>query len=170
MKARSILPPSPELGETARALLDRLAAEFPLSGAARLEWRRFRASAGRAHYEERLILLSSMLLTDVDRLERTLKHEYAHLLAFDRHGRAGAGHGAAWRRAMADLGLPPVVRHDYPTDRNQPRQAVTYRCQRCGSALIRKRRLPRRRMFVHASCGGSLQLESVVSRESSHGA
>lgn len=162
---RPVAPPSPELHIAALRLLEWLAREHPLGYDPELEWARLRATAGQAFYLEGRIRLSVVLMTDAERLERTLLHEYAHLLAHARHGKRGMGHGTAWRQAMADLGEEPKVRHSYAIARNQPRQQVVYRCCRCGSALARKRRLPKRRKFVHANCGGSLRLESVSKRE-----
>jgi predicted SprT family Zn-dependent metalloprotease len=73
----------------------------------------------------------------------------------------GAGHGPHWRQAMRDLGLKPIVHHNYEVQRNSTRQKVVYRCMRCGTLVDRARRLPRRRRYVHANCGGPLRLESV---------
>lgn len=147
----------------AESLLDELALRNPVGYRPRLEWRNLRVTAGLAFYKEGLIVLSRLVVTDAERLRVTLLHEYAHLLAFARQGMRGAGHGPAWQAAMRELGLPPNVRHAYDVRRNERRQAVTYRCLRCGSALERHRRLPRRRKWMHAGCGGALKLESVKS-------
>jgi SprT protein len=153
--------PSPELALFAERELDRLCAAFPLGYRPALEWRPFRTTAGMAYYRRRAIGLGAAVLTTPERLRDTLVHEYAHLLAFARHGARGVGHGPAWRRAMHDLGAEPRVRHAYEAVRNVPRQRVLYRCLRCGAAIERRRRLPKGRTYVHARCGGGLRLEEV---------
>jgi SprT protein len=141
--------------------LDRLCALYPLGYRPALEWRRYRTTAGMAYYRRRAIGLGAAVLTTPERLTDTLVHEYAHLLAFVRYGRAGTGHGPGWQQAMRDLGAPPRVRHTYEVARNAARQRVFYRCVRCGVAIERRRRLPKRGLYVHATCGGSLKFEKV---------
>jgi len=122
-------------------------------------------SAGMAYYRDRTIGLSIPILDTEAKLDSTFKHEYAHLLAYARQGKKGAGHGPAWQQAMRDLGEEPVVHHRYEVNRNQPRQQVLYKCKRCGLLLTRKRRLPRRRKYVHAQCGGALTFHGVQAVE-----
>lgn len=128
----------------------------------RLVWRPFRVTAGMAYYRVRTIGLSHIVIRDETALRDTLIHEYAHLLAVHRSGNRGKGHGHAWRQAMRDMGAEPKVRHNYCVERNQARQRVDYQCQRCGAVIERKRRLPRRKRYVHAVCGGDLRLLRVV--------
>lgn len=153
--------PPPEIAALAERELDRLCAAFPLGYRPALEWRPFRTTAGMAYFRRRAIGLGAAVLTTPERLVDTLVHEYAHLLAFARHGARGVGHGAPWRRAMADLGSEPRVRHTYEVARNASRQSVVYRCVRCGTAIERRRRLPKNRVYVHAQCGGGLRLEGI---------
>lgn len=146
----------------ASELLRKISEEHPMGYVPKLTWKNLRVTAGIAFYHRREIVLSTLVLNTQERLESTLKHEYAHLLAVSRHGlKKGAGHGAAWRQAMRDLGLKPVVHHNYEVQRNSTRQKVVYRCMKCGTKVDRARRLPRRRRYVHANCGGDLKLESV---------
>lgn len=126
--------------------------DFPLSRPVSLEWRRFRTTAGVAVYNRNVIGLSINLLGEDERLRSTLVHEYAHLLAYDRFGRAGANHGPAWRAAMRDLGAEPIVRHSWECARNTPRTMAVYRCRKC-NAEFRRLRILRRRV-KHATCGG----------------
>jgi len=136
----------------------------PLKARPAIVWKKsLRVTAGMAYFKVNTIGLSDILLTDEDRLSATLVHEYAHLLAFDRHGRKGAGHGEPWRQAMRDLGAEPQRTHCYEVQRNARRQQVTYVCQRCGAQIMRSRRLPRFRRYVHVDCGGGLRLASVKS-------
>ncbi len=120
-----------------------------------------RVSAGMAYYRTGVIGLSSKILDTEEKVRSTLVHEYAHLLAVDRHGRKAASHGPIWRQTMIELGAEPTVRHRYEVERNQPRQKVEYRCVKCGKLIERSRRLPKRRRYVHATCGGNLRLHAV---------
>jgi SprT protein len=155
------MQPDSPLDQSARTLLNQLSAAHPLGYTPSLQWRNLRVTAGLAYYKEGLIVLSRLVLTDEARMEITLRHEYAHLLAVARHGRKGAGHGVHWQQAMRELGVQPKVRHNYEVERNERRQEVTYRCARCNASFNRHRRLPRKRKWVHAGCGGPLRLESV---------
>jgi predicted SprT family Zn-dependent metalloprotease len=146
------------------ALALRLVAEMSGRFAVRvptLEWRRYRTTAGMAHYDRWAISLSVHVLVDEERLRDTLVHEFAHLLAYSRHGEAGRGHGHPWRAAMIELGASPETKHRYPCRRNRPRQVVVYRCTACSVLIRRARRLPRRRKFVHVGCGGEITFHSI---------
>lgn len=151
----------PDLAAYADEVLREVQASHPLPYAPKVEWRNYRVTAGMAYYRIGVIGLSRIVLTDRQRLRETLLHEYAHLLAVARHGRRAAGHGPAWKQAMLELGMEPNVRHTYSVERNTPRQKVTYRCLSCGKLLQRSRRLPRRKRYVHANCGGDLRLVKV---------
>ncbi|MGV3618095.1 MAG: SprT-like domain-containing protein [Fimbriimonas sp.] len=147
---------------TAEEELARLCALFPLGYVPELQWRPYRVTAGMAYYRLHAIGLSTRVLKDEAAVRETLGHEYAHLLAVARHGTKAANHGPLWQRAMIDLGLEPKVRHTYDVERNRPRQRVTYRCLGCGASIVRSRRLPTKRRYVHVPCGGDLRLESVA--------
>lgn len=149
------------LAEQAQEILRETVARFPLSYMPEIRWKKLRVSAGIAYYRTGVIGLSTVILDTPEKLRLTLLHEYAHLLAFERHGRKAANHGIYWKQAMLDLGLEPRVRHTYECARNKPRQTVRYRCQRCGAQIERSRKLPRNRRYVHANCGGGLRLFSV---------
>ncbi|MFI5385751.1 MAG: SprT-like domain-containing protein [Fimbriimonadales bacterium] len=149
------------LAKLAEETLCEAMARYPLTYFPKIKWKRLRVSAGMAYYRIGTIGLSSLILDTPEKLRLTLLHEYAHLLAVDRHGRKAANHGPHWKQAMIDLGLEPKVRHNYECARNSKRQKVTYRCQRCGTHIERSRKLPRHRKYIHASCGGGLRLVSV---------
>lgn len=165
MAVRKEPPVAPELRATAERELARLIAAFPMNYVPSLQWKAYRVTAGMAYYRKGVIGLSTLVLKDEAAVRETLGHEYAHLLAVARHGPKAANHGPLWQRAMRDLGLEPKVRHNYDVERNSPRQTVTYRCLGCGASIERARRLPSRRRYVHARCGGDLRLESVTKRE-----
>lgn len=134
---------------------------FPLSYQPKIEWRRYTVTAGMAHYQLGLITLSVHVLREPHHVRETLLHEYAHLLAFDRHGKKGAGHGQPWKKAMRDLGLEPKVHHQYEVNRNQSRQVVRYQCKKCGEIFDRKRRLATKKRYYHRQCGGQIALVEV---------
>lgn len=167
---RTLRPPEPSPDQAAWAceVLNDLTQRFPLGYTPVVEWRRLRVTAGLAYYQEGRIALSVSLLNDPERLTRTLTHEYAHLLAYVRHGRRGTGHGPAWQKAMRDLGQEPEVRHRYEAPRNAPRQQVVYRCERCGTLIPRRRRLAQKRRYLHAACGGPIRLHAIEKITDAH--
>src|SRR5207245_8208938 len=96
-----------------RALLRSLG-PHTLAREVRVEWNPpLKPCAGRADYREKLISLNPLLLDhellSVNRhsgseIDRTLRHELAHLLAQFRVGRRRiAPHGSEWREAGSDL-------------------------------------------------------------------
>lgn len=150
-----------ELDPLARVLLSELCQKFPVGREIGLHWKRYRTTAGTANYRHFVISLSPIVITDEEKLRSTLIHEYAHLLAYARAGRKGAGHGPAWQQAMRDLGAEPRVTHSYPVQRNQSRQVVEYRCVKCGFSFEKKRRFPKRRKYIHRDCGGLIQFVQI---------
>jgi predicted SprT family Zn-dependent metalloprotease len=152
---------TPSLALIADEILRQAMREHPLKYIPTIRWKNLRVSAGMAYYKTGTIGLSAIILDTPEKLRQTLLHEYAHLLAVERHGRKAANHGVYWKKAMIDLGLEPRVRHTYDCARNTARQKVTYRCQKCGAHIERSRRLPRNRRYIHVSCGGGLKLFSV---------
>jgi SprT protein len=152
---------SEELGSVAYEVLAEANSRFPLSYSPALEWRRYSVTAGMAHYQKGVISLSAVVLKEPGQVRETLLHEYAHLLAFDRHGRSGAGHGRHWKQAMVDLGLEPKVHHKYDVVRNQSRQTVVYRCKKCGFILEKKRKFQKGRRYFHRQCGGQIMFVEV---------
>ncbi|MEI7985956.1 MAG: SprT-like domain-containing protein [Armatimonadota bacterium] len=155
----------PQVGEdhivAAELALNEALEKHPMSYIPILEWRRYSVTAGMAHYQHGMISLSAVVLKDPGHIRETLLHEYAHLLAFDRHGRKGAGHGKHWKQAMMDLGLEPKVHHHYEVVRNQSRQVVVYRCKKCGEKFSRKRQMTRSKRYFHRQCGGQIAFVEV---------
>ena len=143
-----------ELTERAAEIL-RCIGEFPLAAEVRVVYNpRLRSTAGLAVWEQRLVLLNPRLsgLTD-DEPERTLRHELAHLVARRRAGRRRiAAHGAEWRQACADLGIPgESVRHSLPLPRSERVRPYHYQCPAC-LALFRRARLVRHPVACYACC------------------
>lgn len=106
-----------------------------LSGKVRVRWnRRMRSSAGRAIWPDGLIELNPRLKDfGEEELWRTLRHELAHLVAYSRAGRRRiAGHGAEWRMACADLGVPDErPYHDLPLPTRKMKRKHLYVCRHC---------------------------------------
>ncbi len=114
------------LEETARDLLrangaDRIANEL------RVEWNsRLKTAAGRADYREKLISLNPRLFEHPSEIDRTLRHELAHILAQFRVGRRKISpHGVEWQQACIDLGIADEKRcHNLPFPARTLRRAV----------------------------------------------
>jgi len=114
----------------------------------RVKWNpRLQTTAGRAHYQEGRIELNPMLITasGLGEIERTLKHELAHLVAYERCGkiqrRRLQAHGPEWREACADLGISGEVRcHELPLPGRRIRRRFAYACPACGETIERVKR------------------------------
>ena len=108
---------------------------------------RMRSTAGMAYPTRALVTLNPRLqsfgLAEVD---RTLRHELAHLVAHARVGRRRiAAHGPEWRQACIDLGLPDERRcHDLPLPKRSVPRSHFYQCPACGTELARVRPLKRK--------------------------
>jgi len=112
----------------------------------RVEWNsRLRTAAGRADYRLKLISLNSLLVGHPEEIDRTLRHELAHILAQFRGGRRRISpHGPEWQQACHDLGIPGEKRcHTlpFPAKRYEPR--FIYRCPNCRRDFARVRKIKR---------------------------
>ena len=112
-----------------------------------VEWNaRLFSAAGRADSRRNLISLNPRLRDhDSAEIDRTLRHELAHLLAQFRAGRRRISpHGEEWRRACHDLGIADEARcHTLPFPVQQRARRFLYRCSRCGKEFPRVRRIRR---------------------------
>lgn len=118
--------------------------------AVRVAWNpRLRSTAGYAKWPEWLVELNPRLREFEGQTEQTLKHELAHLIAYARAGRRRIEpHGAEWRRACADLGIPGErASHTMPLPRHRQRRKFTYVCPGCGTTTERVRKFRR-----HTAC------------------
>lgn len=137
----------------------------PLPGCARLAERvrvrwhgRLSSAAGCARAAQAVVLLNPRLRDFPGEEERTLRHELAHLAAFERA--AGflrrlriAPHGPEWRQACVELGIPGEARcHALPFPRRQAARPFGYRCPGCGVVVRRVRPIPRRRALACGAC------------------
>jgi SprT protein len=102
---------------------------------------RLRSTAGYASYPSWRIELNPRLAAFPGQVDRTLRHELAHLVAYHRAGRRRIEpHGDEWRRACADLGIPDEkVTHHLPLPRSQQTRRHTYQCQQCHIIVHRVR-------------------------------
>jgi predicted SprT family Zn-dependent metalloprotease len=143
-----------ELETKARELLSRAEATR-LARFVRVEWNpRLQTCAGRAHFRDKLISLNPRLCDhDTAEIDRTLRHELAHLLAQFRAGRRRIlPHGAEWRDACRDLGMADETRcHNLPFPVKNYAARFLYRCPNCFLDFPRVRRI-RRAMACLACC------------------
>jgi predicted SprT family Zn-dependent metalloprotease len=103
-----------------------------------------RSTAGMAYAGKSLVHLNPRLREFGDgEVDRTLRHELAHLLAHHRAGRRRISpHGREWQQACRDLGLADEKRcHDLPLPRREVRARHFYRCPGCATVLRRVRPL-----------------------------
>ena len=120
----------------------------------RIEWNaRLKTAAGRADYREKVISLNPRLLEHPAEIDRTLRHELAHVLAQFRAGRRRvAPHGAEWLQACRDLGIADEKRcHNLPFVARTYAARFIYRCPNCRQEFARVRRV-RRAVACLACC------------------
>jgi SprT protein len=131
------------------------------NGAARIakdvhvEWSsRLKSCAGRADYRAKLISLNPRLREHgAAEIDRTLRHELAHLLAQFRAGRRRIlPHGQEWRAACRDLGIGDEKRcHNLPFPIRERVRRFLYKCPNCRCDFARVRRI-RRAIACLACC------------------
>lgn len=113
----------------------------------RVSWNpRMQTTAGRAWWPDRSIELNPKLKAcEPEELWRTLKHELAHLIAYERCGRRRIDpHGPEWEKACADLGIPGEKPfHTLPFKRREMKRKHAYACPHCSSILHRVKPIPR---------------------------
>ena len=136
--------------ESARSLgLDELACKV------RVAWNpRMRTTAGRAWWPDRAIELNPKLRDfGSEEIWRTLKHELAHLVAYERCGRRRIDpHGPEWQTACADLGIAgESVTHKLAFKRRRMARNHTYACSNC-QAVIHRVRPIKRPVACHECC------------------
>ncbi|PYK55358.1 MAG: hypothetical protein DMF20_01010 [Verrucomicrobia bacterium] len=142
-----------DLETTARELLRSLGAAR-IASELRVEWNsRLKTAAGRADYREKLISLNPQLVDHPTEIDRTLRHELAHILAQFRAGRRRISpHGAEWRQACFDLGIADEKRcHNLPFPVRTYTARFIYRCPNCLQEFPRVRRM-RRAVACLACC------------------
>jgi SprT protein len=143
-----------DLETTARELLLSLGAGR-IANELRVEWNsRLKTAAGRADYREKLISLNPRLIEHPDEIDRTLRHELAHILAQFHAGRRRIPpHGIEWQQACVDLGIADEKRcHNLPFPARTYAARLVYRCPNCRKEFPRVRRV-RRAVACLACCG-----------------
>ena len=100
---------------------------------------RLTSTAGHAKPAEGLVALNPRLREFPEEVDRTLRHEVAHLVVFAKaKGRRVAAHGSEWRGACALLGIPGEARcHHLPLPRRQMARPHVYGCPRCDFVVRR---------------------------------
>ena len=97
---------------------------------------------------DRRIKLNPVLLSfGYDEVQRTLRHELAHILAWYRHGGKSriATHGEQWRRACTDLRIPgEKPTHLLPVRRSTHKRKYLHVCKHCGNVYNTVRPLKRK--------------------------
>lgn len=134
-----------ELEQIARDLLRALGATR-IATDLRVEWNsRLRTAAGRADYRQKLISLNPQLIKHPVEINRTLRHELAHILAqFRARRRRIPPHGIEWRQACHDLGISDEKRcHNLPFPARTYAARFAYRCPHCRKEFPRVRRVHR---------------------------
>ncbi len=107
---------------------------------------RMQTTAGRARWPDRAIELNPKLKEcEPDELWSTLKHELAHLVAYERCGRRRIKpHGREWRTACADLGIPDEQPcHTLPFKRRRMKRNHAYICPNCFATIRRVKPIQR---------------------------
>ena len=149
--------------KTARELLCSLGAKR-IATELRVEWNsRLKTAAGRADHRQKLISLNPRLVEHPAEIDRTLRHELAHILAQFRAGRRRISpHGPQWQQACCDLGIADEKRcHTlpFPTKSYAPR--FIYRCPNCRRDFPRVRKIKRTVACLaccHAHNGGEFDV------------
>jgi len=125
----------------------RLVGAEELASTVQVEWNaRLFSAAGRADFRRTLVSLNPRLREHDDaEIDRTLRHELAHLLAQFRAGRRRVSpHGAEWRKACRDLGIGEESRtHALPFPIHRRTRRFLYQCPRCEKEFPRVRKITR---------------------------
>jgi len=125
-----------------------------LADVVRVFWNpRMRTAAGRAFWPAKVIELNPVLHGfGAAEIDRTLKHELAHLLAYERAGRRRiAPHGVEWMLACGQLGISgESACHKLPLERRRMERRYAYVCTHCFAVLRRAR--PLKRAVACAPC------------------
>ena len=133
-----------ELTQSAREHL--FALELPgLADRVSVVWnRRMRSTAGRAMWPKAQIELNPGLeKIGQGEVRRTLLHELAHLVAYERcRSRHIRPHGPEWQEACRELGIPgEQASHHLPLPSRRLKKRWRYICPRCWACVERVRRM-----------------------------
>jgi predicted SprT family Zn-dependent metalloprotease len=141
------------LEREARELLRSLGAKR-IATEIRVEWNpRLKTAAGRADYRHKLISLNPQLVEHPAEIDRTLRHEIAHILAQfrEKSRRRISPHGPEWMQACRDLGIADEKRcHTLPFAATRSAPRFIYRCPNCQRDFPRVREI--KRMVACLAC------------------
>lgn len=143
-----------DIAAQAREIL-RAAGADRLAAVVIVQWDpRLQTAAGRADARHQRVTLNPRLRAHgAEEIDRTLRHELAHLLAHARAGRRRIQpHGPEWRAACHALGIGGEKRcHSLPFPIRQRARRLLYKCMSCGRDFPRVRPF-RKRTACLACC------------------
>ena len=116
-----------------------------------IEYKHMGQRGGTADHVKNIICLNVdiMLYVGEPFIERTVVHEFAHIVANRVFGRSGRGHGLVWRRVMLGLGATNTDRcHTYPVKE----------MEQAGKLKIKRQR----RWKVHCGCEDGLEVTTQM--------
>ena len=113
---------------------------------------RMRSAAGRAFWPEAKVELNPKLMQiSAEEVDRTMRHELAHILVFARYGTRRKPHGAEWQLFCTELGIPgESATHSLALPVNRQERRLRYGCPSCGKVVARVR--PFRREAACVEC------------------
>jgi len=101
---------------------------------------RMRVTAGRAHYRNRTVEIAAQVFSNPEnwpKIDNTIRHEFAHILAFEIEGHKG--HGRAWKKWATICGCDGTRCHSMNVARNkmtvEPGTGVSGICEACGQTF-----------------------------------
>jgi len=115
--------------------------EMHLAKVVRIYWNpRMRSTAGRALLKESIVEMNPHLMRFGQKeVVRTILHEIAHLVAWERYRHRG--HGKEWQYVCVQLGIPgEKATHTLDLPRRTQRKQWRYKCPRCQLEFDRVRR------------------------------
>ena len=143
----------PSLDELSAHLTDMVAAHEPEMEPPRLRVSsRMTRTLGSFQGRSRTITLSARLLAfgTFEQCRTILLHELAHALVHHREPEAPP-HGRDFRAACRELGVSPTRVVNVKAEDWASRERYAYECDRCGSAVLRRRAVRR----VRCACGAA---------------
>lgn len=125
----------------------------------RLEFNNGKRMLGNCSYKEKRIKVSRWHLkgSSEENIEDTLRHEFAHAIAYMEHGAKAWNHGALWSAVARVCGANPSSTND-AFDVEKPPSKYTLVCEGCGETYARHR-MPRGAKYGCGKCGTTLQVK-----------
>lgn len=104
------------------------------------------------------IELSGELAQDRNIYRITFLHELAHAWAYHA-GFPNAKHNRVWKYYAERLGIVAnrlIYAPHLGKERVRREPKAIAKCSKCGQTILRRRKLPKNRVYVHTSCGGTI--------------